>query len=115
MKKENEIGFSAAVGELKKALASAFEPRKVSSALRDNAYILKNEAYAVCSALPKKEKFPASGKYPRIYVFLEDYVSLCGAVDTKEKLDELFSAAGTVWVLPAAKFPFLSTRSNLCF
>lgn len=96
MKKENEIGFSAAVGEMKKALASVFEPRKVSSALRDNAYVLKNEAYAVCSALPKKEKFPASGKYPRIYVFLEDYVSLCGAVDTKEKLDELFSAAGTV-------------------
>ena len=60
MKKENEIGFSAAVGEMKKALASAFEPRKVSPALRDNAYILKNEAYAVCSALPKKEKFPAS-------------------------------------------------------
>ena len=55
MKKENEIGFSAAVGEMKKALASAFEPRKVSPALRDNAYILKNEAYAVCSALPKKE------------------------------------------------------------
>ena len=81
---------------MKKALASAFEPRKVSPALRDNAYILKNEAYAVCSALPKKEKFPASGKYPRIYVFLEDYVFLCGAVDTKEKLDELFSAAGTV-------------------
>ena len=96
MKKENEIGFSAAVGEMKKALASAFEPRKVSPALRDNAYILKNEAYAVCSALPKKEKFPASGKYPRMYVFLEDYVFLCGAVDTKEKLDELFSAAGTV-------------------
>lgn len=93
MKKRNEIGFAGAVGEMKKALASAYGAQGCPSALRDNAYLLKSTASAVSAALLKSGKLPASGKYPRIYIFLEDYISLCGAICTREKLDELFAAA----------------------
>ena len=92
MKKGKGTGFSAAVSEMRKALSRAFDSKKSSALIRDNAYILKSTASAVSSALSGRGGFPPSGKYPRLYVFLENYVSLCGAVDSKEKLDELFSA-----------------------
>ena len=93
MKKRNETGFAGAVGEMKKALASAYGAQGCPSALRDNAYLLKSTASAVSASLLKSGKLPTSGKYPRIYIFLEDYISLCGAICAREKLDELFAAA----------------------